>query len=77
MSDATTFHQQRAAVVAQLMQELGYVTVAEAAQLTGYTPRHVRRLIERGTLQARGHGRGLRVSLASIRAYNAEVRDER
>ena len=75
MSEQQTFHQQRAAAIEHLMQELGYVTVAEAGQLTGYTPRHVRRLIERGALKARGHGRGLRVSLSSIRDYNAEVRD--
>jgi excisionase family DNA binding protein len=75
MSEAQSFRQQRATAIAHLMEELGYVTVAEAGQLTGYTPRHVRRLIERGALKALGHGRGLRVSLSSIRDYNAEVQD--
>jgi excisionase family DNA binding protein len=45
------------------------VTVAEAAHMLGLDPSNVRRKVQQGKLTATGHGRGYRVTVASIHAY--------
>lgn len=43
-----------------------WITIAEAARMTGYDERTVRRKIKLGLFRAVGRGRGLRVVYASI-----------
>lgn len=50
------------------MMEEGLWTVTEAAELTGYSEKAIRRRIERGTLKTHAHGRrGIRVSTNDLR----------
>lgn len=45
------------------------VTIREAGRLLSFDARTIHRLIDRGELIATGHGRGRRVTMASIKAY--------
>lgn len=54
-------------------QEEGYISVKEAAQRIGYSPRQTDRFIQAGKLEAVRHSRSLRkVSVASVEAFNQE-----
>jgi excisionase family DNA binding protein len=46
-----------------------WLTTAEAAELTGYHVKYVRRLVREGKIAARKRGRDWWVDKASVRAY--------
>jgi excisionase family DNA binding protein len=46
-----------------------WITTDEAAQLIGYTRRHVRRLVETGKVNGRRFGKVWQVSRSSLLAY--------
>lgn len=48
------------------------VTLSEVCEMLSYSATKVRQLISTGRLATIGHGRGLRVVVASIHAYLAE-----
>jgi hypothetical protein len=45
------------------------VSITKAGRLLDYSTRHIRRLLISGELESVGRGRGLRITLASIRAF--------
>lgn len=45
------------------------VTIKEAARLLAFGQSTIREKIKAGELEATGHGRGFRVTMASIKAY--------
>lgn len=47
------------------------VTPTEAGRLLSLDGRTIRRLIEAGEIEARGHGRGRRITVASLREFAA------
>lgn len=50
-----------------------WITSAEAAELTGYTPKHVRRLVESGKVEGKRFGKVWQVSRSSLLAYARKV----
>ena len=46
-----------------------WITTAEAAQLTGYHPNHIRRLIRAGEVKARKWGSAFMISRESLLDY--------
>jgi excisionase family DNA binding protein len=50
------------------------IPVRRAALLLSYNPRTIRRLVDRGELHAVGQGRLIRITMASILAYQARHR---
>ena len=48
------------------------VTITEAAELTGYNPEWIRRLCERGTVEARKTGRVWIIDRGSLQEYAAD-----
>ena len=51
----------------------GYITTAEAAQLTGYTDAYIRELIKDGRIDAKKYGRSWMVSRASLLAHKRQA----
>lgn len=51
----------------------GWITVQEAATLTGYTTAHIRYLNRKGKLEARKTGRDWLILRASLLAYKARM----
>lgn len=46
-----------------------WLTVQQAADLSGYHPNHIRRLVRSGEIQARKWGQSWQVSRQSLKAY--------
>jgi excisionase family DNA binding protein len=46
-----------------------WITTAEAAELTGYHPVHIRRLMREGLIEGKKFGRDWMVNRASVQAY--------
>ncbi len=46
-----------------------WITTKEAAELTGYTPKHVRRLVEAGKVDGQRFGNVWQVSKSSLIVY--------
>lgn len=45
------------------------VSITKAGRLLDYSTRHIRRLLLTGELESVSRGRGLRITMASIRAF--------
>jgi hypothetical protein len=52
------------------------VSITKAGRLLDYSTRHIRRLLIAGELDSVGRGRGLRITIASIRAFQERHRNE-
>jgi len=50
-----------------------YVSVDEAAEITGYAPAYIRRLLRQGKIQAEKKGTMWWVGLESLKAYKQEM----
>ena len=50
-----------------------WITTAEAAELTGYTARYIRKALKRGILKGQKRGRDWFVSKAQVEAYAKEM----
>lgn len=50
-----------------------WISTAESAQISGYHPNHIRRLIRSGEIHARKWGSALMVSRESVLAYLAKM----
>lgn len=50
-----------------------WITTAEAAQLTGYSSKHIRRLVEAGKVGGKRFGKVWQVSRSSLLAYTRKV----
>ncbi len=51
----------------------GWITVQEAATLTGYTPAHIRYLTRKGKVEAQKTGRDWMILRSSLLAYRARM----
>ena len=51
----------------------GWVTIAQAAELSGYSPAYVRQLAYRGRIDARKVGRDWLINQESLLAYKREM----
>jgi excisionase family DNA binding protein len=51
-----------------------WVTTAEAVELTGYSPHHIRRLARNGQIEGIKMGREWLIHLDSLRAYTAAMK---
>lgn len=51
----------------------GWITMAEAAGLSGYSPAYVRRLANRGRIEGRKVGNGWLIKKQSLEAYKARM----
>lgn len=52
-------------------------SVKRVAELLAFSERHVRDLCTRGELECSGHGRGFRIFLDSVAAYQERARNKR
>jgi hypothetical protein len=52
------------------------VSITKAGHLLDYSTRYVRRLLLAGELESVGRGRALRITIASIRAFQERHRNE-
>lgn len=50
-----------------------WITTKEAAELTGYTPKHVRRLVEAGRILGQRFGDVWQVSRSSLLSYQRKA----
>lgn len=56
-----------------IIEGMEYVSVDEAAQLTGYNTEYIRRLIRQGTIKAAKKSRVWWVELESLQAYKKQM----
>ena len=54
-----------------------YMSIDAAAEYSGYNPQYFRRLLRRGVIEGTKVGQVWLVSIASIDAYLAQIRDSR
>jgi excisionase family DNA binding protein len=57
-----------------MAEDAGWVTVQEAAKISGYHPEHIRRLIREGAIKARKFSIVWQVNRESLLAYVASQR---